>query len=112
MTTQNICHESFHAAMSVCQHCNMSLGFKVGEDEHAAYIAGFVGNCADEMFGFLEEEKMAKKNKSDWKPSENILKYLKSWEKFEPELYDDKKGNITIGYGFHLPHLLKNTRMV
>lgn len=50
---------------------------------------------------------MAKNNKSDWKPSENILKYLKSWEKFEPELYDDKKGNITIGYGFHLPHLLK-----
>lgn len=50
---------------------------------------------------------MAKKNKSDWKPSENILKYLKSWEKFEPELYDDKKGNITIRYGFHLPHLLK-----
>lgn len=50
---------------------------------------------------------MAKKNKSDWKPSENILKYLKSWEKFEPELYDDKKGNITIGYGFHRPHLLK-----
>lgn len=50
---------------------------------------------------------MAKKNKSDWKPSENLLKYLKSWEKFEPELYDDKKGNITIGYGFHLPHLLK-----
>lgn len=50
---------------------------------------------------------MAKKNKSDWKPSENILKYLKSWEKFEPELYDDKKGNITIGYGFHLPNLLK-----
>lgn len=50
---------------------------------------------------------MAKKSKSDWKPSENILKYLKSWEKFEPELYDDKKGNITIGYGFHLPHLLK-----
>lgn len=50
---------------------------------------------------------MAKKNKSDWKPSENILKYLKSWEKFEPELYDDKKGGITIGYGFHLPHLLK-----
>lgn len=50
---------------------------------------------------------MAKKNKSDWKPSENILKYLKSWEKFKPELYDDKKGNITIGYGFHFPHLLK-----
>lgn len=50
---------------------------------------------------------MEKKNKSDWKPSENILKYLKSWEKFKPELYDDKKGNITIGYGFHLPHLLK-----
>lgn len=38
----------------------MSLGFKVGEDEHAAYIAGFVGNCAGEMFGFLEEEKDGK----------------------------------------------------
>lgn len=24
----------------------MSLGFKVGEDEHAAYIAGFAGGCA------------------------------------------------------------------
>lgn len=34
----------------------------VGEDEHAAYIAGFVGNCADEMFGFLEEEKDGKEN--------------------------------------------------
>lgn len=62
MTMRNICHESFHAAMSVCQHCNMSLGFKVGEDEHAAYIAGFVGNCAGEMFGFLEEEKDGKEN--------------------------------------------------
>ena len=60
LTMRNICHESFHAAMSVCQHCNMSLGFKVGEDEHAAYIAGFVGNCAGEMFGFLEEEKDGK----------------------------------------------------
>ena len=40
----------------------MSLGFKVGEDEHAAYIAGFVGNCADEMFGFLEKEKDGKEN--------------------------------------------------
>lgn len=36
----------FHVAMSVCQFCNMSLGFKVGEDEHAAYIAGFAGGCA------------------------------------------------------------------
>lgn len=43
---RNICHESFHIAMSVCQFCNMSLGFKVGEDEHAAYIAGFAGGCA------------------------------------------------------------------
>lgn len=32
----------------------------MGEDEHAAYIAGFVGNCAGEMFGFLEEEKDGK----------------------------------------------------
>ena len=46
---RNICHESFHIAMSVCQFCNMSLGFKVGEDEHAAYIAGFAGHCVGEF---------------------------------------------------------------
>lgn len=49
LTMRNICHESFHVAMSVCQFCNMSLGFKVGEDEHAAYIAGFAGHCASEL---------------------------------------------------------------
>lgn len=50
---------------------------------------------------------MANKNKSDWKPSENILKYLKSWEKFRAKPYDDGEGNITVGYGFNLPTLLK-----
>lgn len=50
---------------------------------------------------------MAKKSKSDWKPSENILKYLKSCEKFRSKPYDDGEGNITVGYGFNLPHLLK-----
>lgn len=50
---------------------------------------------------------MAKKSKSDWRPSENILKYLKSWEKFRSKPYDDGEGNITVGYGFNLPHLLK-----
>ena len=50
---------------------------------------------------------MAKKSKSDWKPSENILKYLKSWEKFRSKPYDDGEGNITVGYGFNLPYLLK-----
>lgn len=50
---------------------------------------------------------MAKKSKSDWKPSENILKYLKSWEKFRSKPYDDGEGNITVGYGFNLPHLLE-----
>lgn len=50
---------------------------------------------------------MEKKNKSNWKPSENILKYLKSWEKFRSKPYDDGEGNITVGYGFNLPHLLK-----
>lgn len=53
---------------------------------------------------------MAKKSKSDWKPSENILKYLKSWEKFRSKPYDDGEGNITVGYGFNLPHLLKKYR--
>lgn len=33
----------------ICKLCNMSLGFKVGEDEHAAYIAGFAGDCVSEF---------------------------------------------------------------
>ena len=100
MTTQNICHESFHAAMSVCQHCNMSLGFKVGEDEHAAYIAGFVGNCADEMFGFLEEEKDGKENyvkdkqpKTLWNkigPFVKLREYLAS--NITPDVYANERG--------------------
>ena len=46
---RNICNESFHITKKVCQFCNMSLGFKVGEDEHAAYIAGFAGDCVSEF---------------------------------------------------------------
>lgn len=60
MTMRTICHESFHIATSVCKFANMSLGFNVGEDEHAAYIAGFAGNCASQMFGLVEEEKKSK----------------------------------------------------
>lgn len=53
MTMRNICHESFHVAISVCSFCNMDLGFNVGQDEHPAFIAGFVGNCAGLMFNEL-----------------------------------------------------------
>ena len=53
MTMRNICHESFHVAISVCSFCNMHLGFDIGQDEHPAYIAGFVGNCAGLMFNEL-----------------------------------------------------------
>lgn len=56
MIMRNICHESFYIAMSVCQFCNMSLGFKVGKDEHAAYIAGFAGDCASKMFDLMDEK--------------------------------------------------------
>lgn len=38
-----------YKTLCVCQFCNMSLGFKVGEDEHAAYIAGFAGDCVSEF---------------------------------------------------------------
>lgn len=56
ITIRNICHESFHIAMSVCQFCNMSLGFKVGEDEHAAYIAGFAGTCVTDVICEMDKE--------------------------------------------------------
>ena len=62
MTMNIICHESFHVAISVCNHLNMALGFNSGQDEHAAYIAGFAGDCASKMFGLLEEKKEDKEN--------------------------------------------------
>lgn len=65
MTMRNICHESFHVSMSVCQYCNMSLGFKVGEDEHAAYIAGFAGNCAGLMFNELKDNENGNNEKEN-----------------------------------------------
>lgn len=42
----------YYKGIQVCDgigFCNMSLGFKVGEDEHAAYIAGFAGDCVSEF---------------------------------------------------------------
>lgn len=60
MTMKTICHEAFHVATSVCGFAHMSLGFGVSEDEHAAYIAGFAGDCASYMFGLVEEKEKKK----------------------------------------------------
>lgn len=35
----------------------MSLGYKVGEDEHAAYIAGFAGKCATDVICEIDKKK-------------------------------------------------------
>lgn len=53
-------HECLHGLSLYCKYLNINYSFDAGEDEHAAYIAGFVGNCVAEMFGFLEKEKDGK----------------------------------------------------
>lgn len=68
MTMRNITHECFHVAISVCRFHNMSLGFNIGEDEHAAYIAGWAGNSVGEVWNdILKQERnkngSKKKNK-------------------------------------------------
>lgn len=57
ITIQNICHESLHIATSLLHHLNMSLGFKIGEDEHAAYIAGFAGKCVTDVICEMKKKK-------------------------------------------------------
>lgn len=56
LVLRNICHESFHVAINYCRFCNMGLGFNAQEDEHAAYIAGWFGNCIENVFRQLEKE--------------------------------------------------------
>lgn len=67
MTMRNIVHECFHVAMSICKARNMHLGFGIGEDEHAAYIAGWAGNCVCEVWNDIskqEEKKNGSKKKN------------------------------------------------
>lgn len=61
MTMRTIVHECFHVAMSICSFHGMGLGFNVGEDEHAAHIAGWAGYCVNEVFKILNEESDGKK---------------------------------------------------
>ena len=65
---RNILHECFHVVISICKFHNMSLGFNIGEDEHAAYIAGWAGNSVGEVWNdVLKQERnkngSKKKNK-------------------------------------------------
>lgn len=67
MTMRNIVHECFHVAISICKFHNMSLGFNIGEDEHAAYIAGWAGNCVGEVWNDVskkEDNKNGSKKKN------------------------------------------------
>lgn len=55
---------------------------------------------------------MAKKSKSDWKPSENILKYLKSWEKIRSNRMTMVKEILLSDTDLTCLTFLKNTRRV
>ena len=47
---------------------------------------------------------------SKWKPSESILNYVKSVERFSPVIYKDGNGVETIGYGFTDKDLINKYR--
>ena len=56
MTVRNIAHESLHATMFICYHHGMDIGMKIGQDEHAAYIAGWVANSCSLVYNELIKE--------------------------------------------------------
>lgn len=60
MTTRNIAHEAFHASMFICYHHGMEIGMKIGQDEHAAYIAGWVANSCQLVYNELIKNKKKK----------------------------------------------------
>ena len=61
MTVRNIAHVSFHATMFICYHHGMDIGMKIGQDEHAAYIAGWVANSCSLVYNELTKNKKKKK---------------------------------------------------
>ena len=65
MTMRIITHECFHVAMTICSIHNMSIGFHVGEDEHAAHIAGWAGFCCGEVWDNLQEKDKNEKEKEE-----------------------------------------------
>lgn len=56
MTIRIITHECFHVAMTICSIHNMSIGFHVGEDEHAAHIAGWAAVCCMDLLNEIKEK--------------------------------------------------------
>lgn len=56
MTVKNIAHESFHAAINMCDFHNMEIGFDHGRDEHAAYIAGWSASCCEKVLNKIKEK--------------------------------------------------------
>lgn len=61
MTMRTIVHECFHVSISICSFHGMGLGFNVGEDEHAAHIAGWSGYCVSEVLKILNDDSYGKK---------------------------------------------------
>lgn len=63
MTVRHITHEAFHATMFICYHHGMDIGMKIGQDEHAAYIAGWVANSCSLVYNELTNTKSNGKKK-------------------------------------------------
>ncbi len=66
LSMRTTCHEALHVVLMYCRYCNMGVGLNVGEDEHAAYIAGWFGKCVSDVLDELENER----HKGDERPKE------------------------------------------
>lgn len=58
MSAKVITHESIHAAMDICDYCDIRPDNK--NQEYLAYLAGWVAQCCEEV---KEREKLTKKKK-------------------------------------------------
>lgn len=49
MTLKTICHESVHVASCIFNECNIRMGFSDCQDEHYAYLVGWVAESINEV---------------------------------------------------------------
>lgn len=46
---ETVAHESVHVASCIFSDCGIFMGFDDGQDEHFAYLVGFVADCINQV---------------------------------------------------------------
>ena len=49
MDVETISHESVHVASCIFNDCGLRMGFADQQDEHFAYLVGWVAKCIDKV---------------------------------------------------------------